>query len=55
MDVRGGRGNMGDFQVLYGFCVVFIASMLMMVAYWEGFGEHDNYYDKDERVTHKED
>jgi hypothetical protein len=51
-----GRGViMGDFQVLYGFCVVFIASMLMLVAYWEGFDEHNNYFDKDERVNYEED
>jgi hypothetical protein len=55
MDVRGGKGIMGDFQVLYGFCVVFIASMLMLVAYWEGFDETSNYFDKDERVNYDED
>jgi hypothetical protein len=49
-----GEGIMSDIQVLYGFCVVFVSSMLMLVAYWEGFGEHDNYFDKDERVKYDE-
>lgn len=45
---------MNDFQVLYGFCVVFIASMLMLVAYWEGFGDVDLYFDQDESTTEDE-
>lgn len=39
---------MNDFQVLYGFCVIFIASMLMLVAYWEGFGDVELFYDQED-------
>ncbi len=44
-----GKGFMGDLQIIYGFCVFFVAATLLLMAYAEGgFEDIEVYYDNDD-------
>ena len=43
---------MGDLQIIYGFCVFFVAATLLLMAYAEGgFEDVEVYYETDENES----
>lgn len=39
---------MRDFQVVYGFCLFFVAATMMVVAYWDGFADIEFDFEPEE-------
>lgn len=40
-------GGLGELQIVYSFCVFFVAATLLLMAYAEGFEDVEVYYEEE--------